>query len=141
MLRVILAQQSKKTLLMKKILLIIALILVFTLSNCLNSYETGVIGEYELHKYELKNTKIGVDNFSKLLLKKDKKFELKYGNKTITGNWKADDYGDWTLIELNVNNNVTEGKILNNSILFENDKIFEFDNFKNMEYTRIGNRK
>ena len=119
----------------------ICFIILFTLSSCLNRYENEVIGKYELYKYDLINSKIQVDNFSKLLLKEDKTFELKYYNKTINGNWKADDYGDWTLIELNVNGKMTEGKIGNNSILFESGNIFEFDNFENMEYVRIKNGK
>lgn len=117
--------------------IIIVSILLFTLSSCLNSYEKDVIGEYELYKYELKNTKIKVDNFSKLLLKKDKTFELKYDTNIINGDWKADDYGDFTLIELKSKNNIVEGRILNNSILFENGKIFEFENFEELEFTRI----
>ncbi len=34
--------------------------------------------------------------------------------KEQTGNWKADDYGDWTLIELNVDGKMMKGKIRNN---------------------------
>lgn len=124
-----------------KIQIIIVSILFFILSSCLNTYEKEVLGEYELYKYELKDTKIKVDNFSKLLLKKDKTFELRYDTIIITGDWKADDYGDWNLIELKSKNNITEGRILNNSILFESGKIFEFDNFEEMEFTRIGDIK
>lgn len=125
----------------RKAQIIIVLALFFTLIGCLNSYEKEVIGEYELYKYELKGEKIEVDNSSKLILKKDKTFKLKYDTLTIIGDWKADDYGDWSLIELKSKNNITEGRILNNSILFERAKIFEFDNFKEMEFTRIGDLK
>ena len=66
---------------------------------------------------------------------------MKYGTTVIIGDWKADDYGDWTLIELKSKNNITEGRILNNSILFESGKIFEFDNFEKMGFTKIGDIK
>jgi hypothetical protein len=66
---------------------------------------------------------------------------LKYGTTVIIGDWKSDDYGDWTLIELKSKNNITEGRILNNSILFESGKIFEFDNFEEMGFTKIGDMK
>ena len=117
--------------------IIIVLISFFTLSSCLNRNEKEVLGKYELYKYELKDKKIELDNFSKLILKKDKTFELKYHSQIINGEWKVDDYGDWTLIELKSKATVTEGKILGNSILFESGKIFEMDNFEEMEYTRI----
>ena len=88
----------------------IVLISFLSLNSCLNSYEKKVIGEYELYKYELKDKKIEVDNFSKLLLKKDRTFEIKYDSIRISGRWKADDYGDWTLIELASKNNITKRK-------------------------------
>ena len=37
--------------------IIIVIILLFTLSSCLNSYEKEIIDEYELYKYELKSLK------------------------------------------------------------------------------------
>lgn len=126
---------------MKKILSLIALLSVSILSSCLNSYEKEAVGEYELYTYELKDSDKEVDNLSKLILQSDKTFQLKYNNKSITGTWEVEDYGDWTLIELNSNGKVTEGKILSDSILFEGGFYFGLDNFKNMEYTRTVNIK
>lgn len=102
-------------------------ILLFTLSSCLNQYEKEVIGNYELYQYELNNTKFEVYEFTKIIIKKDKTFEIKFENEVINGNWKADDNGDWTYIELEINNQKSEGIIRGNSIfLFRGNSPKEF---------------
>lgn len=111
--------------------------LLFTLNSCLNQYEKEAIGNYELYKYELRNSKFLPDEFTKLDIKSNKTFEIKYENKIIKGEWKADDNGDWTYIELVFNKQKIEGRILGNSILFEGQKFKEFEKYKSMEFARI----
>ena len=116
---------------------VICCLILLTFCSCLNSYEQEAIGKYELNKYSLVNTNIKIDDFSTLLLKENRTFELKYFDKILTGDWKADDFGDWTQIDLNLYGKVIEGRILENSILFEGSEKFEFANFKSMEFTKI----
>lgn len=121
----------------KTISSIVILFLFLTLNSCLNQYEKEIVGNYELYNYELRDSKFLVDEFTKLTLKNDKTFEIKYENKIINGKWDADDIGDWTYIELAFNEQKIEGKISGNSILFEGQKFKEFEKYKSMEFARI----
>jgi hypothetical protein len=116
---------------------IFSLGLFLALNSCLNKYEKEVVGNYELYKYELNDKKFEVDNFTKLNVKKDKTFEMKSKNITLNGKWEADDSGDWTYIELELNDQKIEGRISGSSIIFGAQFFKEFDDFKSMEFTRI----
>src|SRR3954469_13458544 len=102
--------------------------LLLTLSSCLNQYEKEVVGNYELYKYELTDSTFLPDEFTKLTLKSDKTFEIKYEKEILKGKWEADDNRDWTYIELLFNKQKSEGIISQNSILFEGQKFKEFEN-------------
>lgn len=116
---------------------IVALLLLFTLCSCLNRYEAEFVGQYQLYKYEVTDPEIVVDRFSKLDIRKDKTFQLQYDTATISGKWEADDYGDWTLIELETGGTKTKGQMSINGIVFEFSGIFNFDHFKKMEFVRL----
>ena len=121
-----------------KIINFLAIIfLLLTLSSCLNQYEKEVIGNYELYKYELTDSTLLPDEFTKLTVKSDKTFEIKYEKEILKGKWEADDNGDWTYIELVFNKQKSEGIISQNSILFEVQKFKEFEKYKSMEFVRI----
>jgi len=111
--------------------------LLLTLSSCLNQYEKEVVGNYELYKYELTDSTFLPDEFTKLTVKSDKTFEIKYEKEILKGKWEADDNGDWTYIELVFNKQKSEGIISQNSILFEAQKFKEFEKYKSMEFVRI----
>ena len=115
---------------------ILLLFLCLTLNSCLNQYEKEVIGNYELYKYELINSKVEAYEFTKLIIKKDKTFEIKLENKIINGKWQANDNGDWTYIVLEYKELKVEGKIGGNSIHFNGNIFKEFQNFKTIEFTK-----
>ena len=121
-----------------KIISYLAIIcLLLTLNSCLNQFGKEVVGNYELYNYELKDSTFLPDEFTKLTIKSDKTFEIKYENKIINGEWEADDNGDWTYIELVFNKQKSEGRILGNSILFEGQKFKELEKYKSMKFARI----
>ena len=121
-----------------KIISYLAIIcLLLTLNSCLNQFGKEVVGNYELYNYELRDSTFLPDEFTKLTIKSDKTFEIKYENKIINGEWEADDNGDWTYIELVFNKQKSEGRILGNSILFEGQKFKELEKYKSMKFARI----
>jgi len=109
----------------------------FSLISCMNKYEKEAIGKYELYQYDLENPLKEVDNFSQLKLNNDKTFELKYGKKIITGDWSANDNGDWTFIEFEYQNKKIEAQVGRDEILFNSADGFGLENFKSLEYTKI----
>lgn len=120
-----------------KIISYLTIICLFlTLNSCLNQFEKEVVGNYELYNYEFSDSKFLPDEFTKLTIRNDKTFEIKYENKIIDGEWETDDNGDWTRIKLVYKKQKIEGRILGNSILFEGQKFKEFENYKSMEFAR-----
>ena|GEM_PF-2787869 len=97
---------SLQRLISKIINLNIKLIYVYLfafLFSCTNEYESKIIGSYSVSAYDLdNNSNITVDS-PVLVLNSNKKFSLKYNQKEICGNWKAEDSGDFSLLSLTTN--------------------------------------
>jgi hypothetical protein len=92
---------------MRKLYLIFLLFLIC--SGCLNSYESQIIGNYKVANYKMSDsTKRGVASPTIKLLD-NKEFILFYNKKVIKGEWSAEDAGDYTIVNLNVNNNSCQG--------------------------------
>jgi hypothetical protein len=117
------------------------LFLTLLTSSCLNEYEKKITGEYIVSSYKL--GKIITENeLPKLVLKNDKTFFMKNENHVIKGDWKADDYGDFTDLELFVNHkNYAQadlsGKYLETiRFLNFNEKLFDHP-FTEISFIRI----
>jgi hypothetical protein len=123
---------------MKYLKTILILPVFFCLTSCMmNQYEKQVVGKYELYKYDLEKPLKNVDDFSQLMLNGDKTFELKYGSKKISGNWSADDNGDFTLIEFEYQNKITEARVGREEILFNSLSKFGIENLNEIKFTKL----
>ena len=126
---------------MKNTKKIIYVFLILLASSCLNEYEKKIIGEYRVSSYKLGKS-ITEKELPKLVLKNDRTFLMKNDNHIIKGDWKADDYGDFTDLELFVNHkNYAQadlsGKYLE-TIRFLNFNEKLFDNpFSEISFIRV----
>ncbi len=91
---------------------ILSILLFSLLSGCMNRFEKKLVGFYEVEKYEIIDTLNKKINLPNLALGNDKNFTLTFKSKTINGKWKADDYGDFTLIEFQEGEQKSQGKIV-----------------------------
>lgn len=103
----------------------------------MNKYERKAVGKYELYKYEVENSAKEIDHFSQLKLNNNNSFELTYDHKIISGNWNSNDYGDFTLLELEYQNKIITAQIGNNNLLFNSLDRFNISNFKSLEFVRL----
>ncbi len=95
----------------------------FVFAGCFNRYEKEIIGSYEatdgfIQGSEKKN------NVPILILNEDKTFAIKFDNQLKRGAWKADDYGDWTLIEFKIDSRIHQAVYLGDKIKFNNSLTF-----------------
>lgn len=122
---------------LKKYSAVILIFMVF-LGGCLNKYEKEILGEYEIREYQLiDSVKILPEKLPQLIFRKDKTYTLILNNKTVTGKWFADDYGDWTLIKLNYNEKEIVGQILKEgTISFWNPFQLDCAFLKTIEFRR-----
>ena len=115
--------------------------LLFSLIGCTNAYEDRAIGTYELYKY----TKTGETDFqtnkeAKLLLKSDMTFEITLEGKIVTGNWSADDYGDWTIVAFESEKKITNAKLGEDSIVFDQTAGLNFTAIESMVFFKISDK-
>ncbi len=73
------------------------------LCSCMNRNEREIVGKYEVKNYVLIDSKSHYD-LPKLFLNSDKSFIVEYKDREVSGNWKANDYGDFTLIYFTIDN-------------------------------------
>gem|GEM_PF-6644907 len=116
---------------------IIFILSIFCCISCMNKYERKAVGKYELYKYEVENSAKEIDHFSQLKLNNNKSFELTYDHKIISGNWNVNDYGDFTLLELEYQTKIITAQIGNNNLLFNSLDRFNISNFKSLEFVRL----
>ena len=103
----------------------------------MNKYEKKVIGKYELHSYDLDNTLKNVDDFSQLKLDDNKTFCLIYDTKKVSGNWSANDYGDWTVIEFEYQNKIIEAQVGLDEISFNSLDGFGMKGLNAVKFTKF----
>lgn len=120
--------------------LIIFIITIF--ACCLNGWEKEIVGYYEVQISELADS-IKYENYDipTLTLKKDKTFELSFKNNTKTGEWKAYDTGDHTIVAFimeGIKNDI-QGVIGRDHINIYNPYLFDcpFLNSGEMVFKRI----
>jgi hypothetical protein len=77
----------------------------------MNRYEKQVVGTYEVSQYTINKPQKTLQ-LPHLSLGNDKKFILDLKGQKITGKWSTNDYGDFTLLEFDVNNKLSQGKII-----------------------------
>ena len=76
------------------------LLLILTLTSCLNKSETKIIGTYKVASCKIREGYKYVNTTPyTLLLSDDKTFVFNTGRKKVNGNWKAEDFRDETHIE------------------------------------------
>jgi hypothetical protein len=102
----------------------------------MNEYEKEAVGQYELYRYGLKNRSQKVDESAQLNLNGDKTFEFRHHGKTITGNWNADDNGDWTLIDLMYGNDKDQGRIGRDQLTFYSVNFIGLENFEDLQFVK-----
>lgn len=117
---------------------IIAISSTVLFASCMNSYEQKVIGSYSSTDCVLKDSTIATF-FPGLILKDDKTFIIKTNKREIKGTWEADDYGDWTLIDFNLEHSPIgqQGQIVNSELIqILNPDHFIDTNFKELSFKR-----
>ncbi|RZK01519.1 MAG: hypothetical protein EOO46_20065 [Flavobacterium sp.] len=103
----------------------------------MNKYEKEVVGEYELYKCDSITILKNVDEFSKLVLNDNKTFDLKYNGKSLNGNWTANDYGDWTIIDFEYQNVFIRAQVGREEITFNTLSGFGLGNLENVKFTKL----
>ena len=122
----------------KKIFLFPILISLLLFSSCLNRYERDIIGTYEVGEYELSDSsKPLTTDLPKITLKEDKTFLLYVENVRVEGKWKADDYGDWTIVNFFFNGKDVQGIVGMDAIEILNPYEFNSPFLKTLQFTKV----
>jgi len=119
----------------------ITFFLVLFFSACMNSYERKIIGRYSTSDYSLNDSAhyLNHTDLPYLILNGNKKFTLVFRSNSVEGTWSADDYGDFTLVDFEVNNNKQEGILLGPNleiIKIDNPSVFYFPSLKSISFKR-----
>ena len=115
------------------------LLVCFTINSCMNKYEHTMIGYYKVYKFEILDSSKKID-LPNLVLNEDKSFILTFTDKKITGKWKANDYGDWIVIDFLFDNQHAQGIVLGqNYDIIENLLDFDIGNIKSFSFKRVEN--
>lgn len=129
---------------MKKSVLkfILLFISVFLFFSCTNQYEKQAIGYYEVSSYERKNS-LGTDKIDlpkSLTLNDDRTFLLVFKDSISKGKWKADDYGDWTLVEFFINDLTIQARLGINEIDPINPSDFNCPELKALVFKKVNKK-
>ena len=121
----------------KTLTLFLVCSLVVLLSSCLNQYEKDTLGFYKVGQYELIDSAKELNyDLPTLTVKADKTFSIDFNNRKIEGKWKADDYGDWTLIDFYFNGQDVQGQIGIDEIAILNPRQFDCPFLKKLVFKR-----
>jgi hypothetical protein len=115
---------------------------VFLITGCLNRYEKEVCGEYDVDKFELVDTNRVLNIFPKLSIKSSKEFILSHNDSLYTGQWRAYDNGDNTIIEFFFKDgSITEGLVgVDNIEVFSQTETFKCREFQKLSFRRSSAR-
>lgn len=115
---------SRKILLKNYIALLSAMLLLLLVS-CLNKYEKEMVGQYRVKTYKFSLGESSQrSELPKLTLLPNKTIIIENGKVIIKGEWKVEDYGDFTLLEIFFNNELFA------QARFSHDGEIIFDNYR-----------